>query len=129
MPFSTKEKLMMTRLDRNEREIEDKISRIVSKPSEYDTIRKMLLNMHDQIEEVNVYPYLTKDGLTRNETELIEERKTAAIESPERKESPVKRVSLASQPFKNQRFSKQDQILSLPRKMESDCNIQAPVLK
>jgi hypothetical protein len=48
MPLSTKEKLIITKLAKNNQEIEERINKIVSRPSEYDTIRKMLLNIHDQ---------------------------------------------------------------------------------
>lgn len=47
MPLSTKEKLIANKIT-NQNDIEDKISKIVCKPSQYDTIRRMLLNIHEQ---------------------------------------------------------------------------------
>lgn len=66
MPLSTKEKLIITKLSKNEKELEERISSIVSKPSQYDTIRKMLLNIHDVPENKPIDVLQVKQTLSKN---------------------------------------------------------------
>lgn len=79
----------------------------------------MLLNIHDKIEEAAIYPYQSKDTLSKNETELIKTKdhwnKLTSLQKIERREDQTRRDEMSNQSA-NKNNRKED-TLSLSRKI------------